>query len=108
MEAGESQGVLNVSNFVATASQFSGDGSNLTGVSGFSTALSSDTTSLLNEVFKTSVFRNIGAGTSVTIQSDAGSGNVAFSRLKHINVGTGSTLHIGAGTTFIMNVLNVF
>ena len=93
---------------IITASQFSGDGSNLTGVSGFSTALSSDTTSLLNEVFKTSVFRNIGAGTSVTIQSDAGSGNVAFSRLKHINVGTGSTLHIGAGTTFIMNVLNVF
>ena len=93
---------------IITASQFSGDGSNLTGVSGFSTALSSDTTSLLNEVFKTSVFRNIGAGTSVTIQSDAGSGNIAFSRLKHINVGTGSTLHIGAGTTFIMNVLNVF
>jgi len=93
---------------IITASQFSGDGSNLTGVSGFSTALSSDTTSLLNEIFKTSVFRNIGAGTSVTIQSDAGSGNVAFSRLKHINVGTGSTLHIGAGTTFIMNVLNVF
>ena len=93
---------------IITASQFSGDGSNLTGVSGFSTALSNDTTSLLNEVFKTSVFRNIGAGTSVTIQSDAGSGNVAFSRLKHINVGTGSTLHIGAGTTFIMNVLNVF
>lgn len=93
---------------IITASQFSGDGSNLTGVSGFSTALSSDTTSLLNEVFKTSVYRNIGAGTSVTIQSDAGSGNVAFSRLKHINVGSGSTLHIGAGTTFIMNVLNVF
>tara|TARA_B100001989_G_scaffold247295_1_gene219301 strand:+ start:3403 stop:4794 length:1392 start_codon:yes stop_codon:yes gene_type:complete len=93
---------------IITASQFSGDGSNLTGVSGFSTALSSDTTSLLNEVFKTSVFRNIGAGSSVTIQSDAGSGNVAFSRLKHINVGSGSTLHIGAGTTFIMNVLNVF
>ena len=93
---------------IITASQFSGDGSNLTGVSGFSTALSSDTTSLLNEIFKTSVFRNIGAGTSVTIQSDAGSGNVAFSRLKHINVGSGSTLHIGAGTTFIMNVLNVF
>jgi len=93
---------------IITAAQFSGDGSNLTGVSGFSTALSSDTSSLLNEVFKTSVYRNIGAGTSVTIQSDAGSGNVAFTRLKHINVGSGSTLHIGAGTTFIMNVLNVF
>ena len=93
---------------IITASQFSGDGSNLTGVSGFSTALSSDTTSLLNEVFKTSIYRNIGAGTSVSIESDAGSGNIAFTRLKIINVGTGSTLHIGAGTTFIMNVLNVF
>ena len=51
---------------------------------------------------------NIGAGTSVSIESDAGSGNIAFTRLKIINVGSGSTLHIGAGTTFIMNVLNVF
>ena len=33
---------------VVTASQFKGDGSELTGVSGFSTALSNDTTSLLN------------------------------------------------------------
>ena len=93
---------------IVTASQFKGDGSELTGVSGFSTALSNDTTSLLNLVFKTNNTYNIGAGTSVTIQSDAGSGNIAFTRLQHINVGTGATLHVGAGTTFLMNVLNVF
>ena len=93
---------------VVTATQFKGDGSELTGVSGFSTALSNDTTSLLNQIFKTNNTHNIGAGTSVTIQSDAGSGNIAFTRLHHINVGTGATLHIGAGTTFLMNVLNVF
>ena len=93
---------------VVTASQFKGDGSELTGVSGFSTALSNDTTSLLNQIFKTSVQHNVAAGTSVTIQSDAGSGNVAFTRLSRINVGTGATLHVGAGTTFLMNVLNVF
>ena len=93
---------------IVTASQFKGDGSELTGVSGFSTALSNDTTSLLNLVFKTNVQHNIGAGTSVTIQSDAGSGNIAFTRLDRINVGTGATLHVGAGTTFIMNVLKVF
>ena len=93
---------------VVTATQFKGDGSELTGVSGFSTALSNDTTSLLNQIFKTSVQHNVAAGTSVTIQSDAGSGNVAFTRLSRINVGTGATLHIGAGTTFLMNVLNVF
>ena len=51
---------------------------------------------------------NVAAGTSVTIQSDAGCGNIAFTRLDRINVGTGATLHIGAGTTFLMNVLKVF
>ena len=84
------------------------DGSSLTGVSGFSTALGNDTASLLNHIFKTSVQHNIGAGISVKIESDAGSGNIAFTRLDRINVGTGSTLHIGAGTTFLMNVLNIF
>ena len=93
---------------IITASQFKGDGSELTGVSGFSTALSNDTSSLLNQIFKTNTVHNVAAGTSVTIQSDIGSGNIAFTRLQHINVGTGATLHIGAGTTFLMNVLNVF
>ena len=93
---------------IVTASKFVGDGSDLTGVSGFSTALSNDTSSLLNHIFKTSVQHNIGAGTSVTIQSDAGSGNVAFTRLDRINVATGATVHVAAGTTFLMNVLNVF
>ena len=93
---------------VVTAAQFKGDGSELTGVSGFSTALSNDTSSLLNQIFKTNNTHNVAAGTSVTIQSDIGSGNIAFTRLQRINVGTGATLHIGAGTTFLMNVLNVF
>ena len=93
---------------IITASQFKGDGSELTGVSGFSTALSNDTTSLLNQIFKTNVQHNVAAGTSVTIQSEAGSGNVAFTRLDRINVATGATIHVAAGTTFIMNVLNVF
>ena len=93
---------------IVTASKFVGDGSDLTGVSGFSTALSNDTSSLLNHIFKTSVEHNIGAGTSVTIQSDAGSGNIAFTRLDRINVATGATIHVSAGTTFLMNVLNIF
>jgi len=93
---------------VVTATKFVGDGADLTGVSGFSTALSNDTSSLLNHIFKTSVQHNVAAGTSVTIQSDAGSGNIAFTRLSRINVGTGATLHVGSGTTFMMNVLNIF
>ena len=66
------------------------------------------TSSLLNQIFKTSVHHNVSAGTSVTIQSDAGSGNIAFTRLDRINVATGATVRVAAGTTFIMNVLNVF
>ena len=38
---------------IVTASSFEGDGSALTGVSGFATALSSDQTSVLNRFFKT-------------------------------------------------------
>ena len=83
-----------VSTGVITATKFVGDGSDLTGVSGFSTALSNDTTSLLNHIFKTNNTHNVAAGTSVTIQSDIGSGNIAFTRLQHINVGTGATLHL--------------
>ena len=48
---------------IVTASQFKGDGSELTGVSGFSTALSNDTSSLLNLIFKTNVQHNVAAGT---------------------------------------------
>ena len=93
---------------IITASQFKGDGSELTGVSGFATALSSDKTSVLSDIFKTHNTFNMGTGSSVTVQSDTGCGNIAFSRLSKIVVGSGSTLHIGAGTTFIMDVLSLF
>ena len=97
---------------VCTATSFSGsyigDGSQLTGISGFATALSSTTNTLLNECFKTTEAFTVGAGTSVKIESDNTSGNIAFTRLGKINVATGATFHVSAGTTFIMNVLNVF
>ena len=92
---------------VCTATSFSGDGSNLTGVSGFATALSSNQSSLLNQIFKTNREASIGSGT-FSIQSDAASGNMAFTRLNKINVVGSAVLHIGAGTTFKMNVLDVF
>ena len=50
----------------------------------------------------------MGAGSSVTVQSDAGCGNVAFSRLSKIIVGSGSTLHIGAGTTLFLIPVMIF
>ena len=93
---------------IVTASSFEGDGSQLTGVSGFATALSSDTTSILNRFFKTPEEIPIGAGTSVSITSDDASGNIAFVREGAIHVAVGATFHIGSGTTLATNVLGVF
>ena len=91
-----------------TANAFVGDGSELTGVSGFATALSTDQTSVLNRFFKTPEEIPIGAGTSVSITSDDASGNVAFCREGNIHVAVGATFHVGSGTTLFTNVLGVF
>ena len=93
---------------VITATKFVGDGSELTGVSGFATALSADTTSILNSVFKTPRELTVGTGVSVTVESDAASGNIAFMRESSIHVGSGSTFHVGSGTTLLTNILSVF
>ena len=98
---------VNVSAAV-TANSFIGDGSKLTGVSGFATALSPTQGDFLNRVFVTPQVLPLGAGTSITITSTAADGNVAFTRASRIDVGTGSTLHVSVGTTFITNVLSVF
>ena len=91
---------------VVTATSFVGDGSQITGVSGFATALSSDTASILNKVFKTPVNLEVAADT--TIQSDAASDNIAFMREGRIHVQDGVVLTVGSGTTVLMNVLGVF
>ena len=101
-------GNINVSSGSVTATSFSGDGANLTGVSGFSTALSSTQGTLENLIFKTTESFTVGAGQSVRIESDNMSGNTTFTRLSRIVVSTGATFHVSAGTTFIMNVLEVF
>ena len=91
-----------------TGGTITGDGSGLTGISGFSTALSNTQGTLENLIFKTTESFTVAAGTSVRIESDNMSGNTAFTRLGRINVATGATFHVSAGTTFIMNVLDVF
>ena len=91
-----------------TGGTITGDGSGLTGISGFSTALSNTEGTLENLVFKTTESFTIGAGQSVRLESDNMSGNTVFTRLGRINVATGATFHVSAGTTFVMNVLNVF
>ena len=91
-----------------TGGTITGDGSGLTGISGFSTALGSTQGSLESLIFKTTEAFTIGSGTSVRVESDNMSGNTAFTRLSRIIVSTGATFHVSAGTTFIMNVLDVF
>ena len=93
---------------VLTATSFVGSGADLTGVSGFATALSTDQTSPLNVFFKTPKQVDIGAGTSVTIESDATSGNVAFIREGIVHVAVGATFHIKTNNTLVTNVLGVF
>ena len=93
---------------IVTAGGCEGDGSKLTGVSGFATALSATQGDFLNRVFVTPQVLPLGAGTSITITSTAADGNIAFTRAGRVDVGTGSTLHVSVGTTFITNVLSVF
>ena len=103
-----SSGNVTVSSGSVSATSFTGDGSNLTGVSGFSTALGNTQGTLENLIFKTTETFTIGAGQSIRLESDNMSGNTLFTRLGRINVSTGATFHVSAGTTFVMNVLDVF
>ena len=91
---------------IVTATKFVGDGSELTGVSGFATALSSDSTNILNKVFKTPVTLEIASDT--TVNSDAASDFHAFVREGRLHVQSGQVFTVGSGTTFIMNVLGIF
>ena len=101
---------LNVAGIVS-ATSFYGDGSNLEGVTGgggLGTALSDESTELLSEIFVTPRNDIVAAGTSVSVVSGVSGGGIAFTKLNRIDVGTGATFHVGAGTTLIMNVLSVF
>ena len=91
---------------VVTATSFVGDGSQITGVSGFATALSSDSTNILNKVFKTPITLEIASDT--TVNSDAASDFHAFVREGRLHVQDGQVFTVGSGTTFIMNVLGIF
>ena len=85
------------------------DGSNLTGVSGFSTAMSSTPNTFLNDCFKTTFSHTIPNGTQIDItNNETTSGKTVFTRLGQIKVATGATFHVSAGTTFVMDVLGVF
>ena len=93
---------------VITATSFVGSGVNLTGVSGFGTALDSTQGTLGNLVYKTPRSFYIGGGTSALLESDTTSGGMLFTRLAEIHIGSASTVHIGSGTTLAMDVLSLF
>ena len=93
---------------VITATSFVGSGVNLTGVSGFGTAMDSTQGTLGNLIYKTPRSYHATGVTSTYVVAGETSGKIAFSRLAEIRLGAGSTLHIGAGTTMIMDVLNLF
>ena len=100
-------GAINVTG-VVTATSFEGDGSALSGVSGFGSAFDNTSVTLGNLIFETPrSFYQTGV-TSAYINAEDSSGNMAFTRLNDIRLGVGATMHIGAGTTLIMNVLNLF
>ena len=93
---------------VITATSFEGSGANLTGVSGFGTAVDSTQGTLGNLIYKTPRDFVMSGVTSVYLNSDTTSGGLLFTRLGGITVGGASTLHIGSGTTLAMDVLKIF
>ena len=93
---------------IVTASKFVGDGSELTGVSGFSTALSSEQGSAGSNIFITSQICMVGAGKSLTVTAPADCGGIAFTRALNITVATGATFRVNPGTTLKTNILGLF
>ena len=100
-------GTHNINNVgIITASQFHGDGSNLTGIQGLADSLAQ--TGTLSKFLKTPKTVNIGAGTSLTVESDAVSGNIAFVKEGTIHVSAGATFHVKNNTNLRLNVLGIF
>ena len=76
-------------------------------IAGFSTALA--VSGFHNHFYKTQEQTTVAAGTSVSIDSnDSNCGSVVYTKLNRINVGSGATFHVGAGTTLVLNCLGVF
>ena len=93
---------------IVSATSFTGSGADLTGVSGFGTALDSTQGTLGNLVYKTPRNFVMSGVASAYLISDTTSGGMLFTRLGGITVGGASTLHIGSGTTLAMDVLKLF
>ena len=100
-------GTPNLNVGIVTATAFHGDGSNLTGVSGFADA--QGRTCGMDQVFTTPMTITLGgSGCGInTIEASVDQGGVAFVRAKNITIGAG-IIHIKPGTTVRTNVLGLF
>ena len=105
---------------IVSAISFFGDGGGLTNLpSGLGTAFNIDDSTgkedaslpddtPLKFIFKTPKTMFVGAGTSIRIDSDITSGNMAYMREANTAIAVGATFTIGAGTTLISDVLGIF
>ena len=95
---------------IVSATSYIGDGSELTGVSaaGIGSEMDSTQGTLGNLIYKTPRYFHQTGVTSAYVNAGDTSGKMAYTRLAEITVGGAATMHIGAGVTMIMNVLNIF
>ena len=98
---------------IVSATSFYGDGSNLTGVAaaGLGTALSSDTTSPLNNIFFVNQILDITSNTTVTVpdsatQSSAGT-NVGYTNFQVVNISDSVDLIIADGSDLVLDVFQI-
>ena len=101
-------GDANFSGVITATALYNEDGVLGSGGAGIGTELDTNKGTLGNLIYKTPRSYYATGVSSIHVTSDATSGNMAFTRLDEIRLGTGATMHIGAGTTLIMNVLNLF
>ena len=90
-----------------TAVSFEGSGVNLTGVSGFGTALNNTQGTLGNLLYTTPTKFTVGAGLTSYVSSNDTAGNYVYTRLDEIIVGSGATVHIASNTEMVMDVLDL-
>ena len=99
-------GAVSISNGIVTATSFSGDGSNLEGVSssGIGTALSDDDTSPLNKVYY--VNQELSIGSTVTV-NNPDSAVASYTHYQDVVVKDDADFIVADGDTFIPDVLGI-
>ena len=93
---------------VLTATTFKGDGSELSGIVGFATAVSQDVSHFASDFYTAAHSRQVPANTQYTVQGNAYAGNTVFTKLGQVHVAVGATFHVANGTNFVMDSLNIF